>query len=93
MVPALQRHTDLAMPSTVATSLAVTALISIAGVAASAAGGAVAWDIALPFSAGALGGMLGGRSLSARLSGPRLQTAFAAVSAAVAIGMIGKALL
>jgi uncharacterized membrane protein YfcA len=93
MVPTLQRHTDLAMPSTVATSLAVTALISIAGVAASAAGGAVAWDIALPFSAGALGGMLGGRSLSARLSGPRLQTAFAAVSAAVAIGMIGKALL
>jgi len=92
MVPALQRYTDLAMQSAVATSLAVIALISLAGVATSAAGGALAWSIALPFSAGALAGMLGGRTLSARLSGPLLQTAFAAVSAAVAAGMIVKAL-
>ena len=93
MVPALQRYTDLAMSSAVATSLAVIALISAAGVATSAASGALAWGIALPFSAGALAGMLGGRSLSKRLSGPHLQTAFAAVSALVAAGMIAKALL
>jgi len=93
MVPALQRYTDLAMQSAVATSLAVIALISAAGVTASAASGALAWGIALPFSAGALAGMLGGRRLSARLSGPILQTAFAAVSGAVALGMIAKALL
>lgn len=92
MVPALQRFTDLGMQSAVATSLAVIALISAAGVATSAASGALAWSIALPFSAGALAGMLGGRSLSRRLSGPHLQVAFAAVSAVVAVGMIAKAL-
>lgn len=93
MVPALQRYTDLAIQSAVATSLAVIALISAAGVASSAASGALAWAIALPFSAGALAGMLGGRTLSARLAGPQLQTAFAAVSAIVALGMIAKAVL
>jgi uncharacterized membrane protein YfcA len=77
----------------VATSLAVIALISAAGVATSAASGTLAWGIALPFSAGALAGMLGGRTLSARLSGPHLQSAFATVSAAVAVGMIAKVLL
>jgi uncharacterized membrane protein YfcA len=93
MVPALQRYTDLGMQSAVATSLAVIALISMAGVAASAAAGALAWGIALPFSAGALVGMLGGRKLSARLSGVHLQTSFAGVSALVAFGMIAKASL
>ena len=93
MVPALQRYTDLAMQSAVATSLAVIALISAAGVASSAASGALAWSIALPFSAGALAGMAGGRTLSKLLSGPHLQIAFAAVSALVALGMIAKALL
>jgi uncharacterized membrane protein YfcA len=92
MVPALQRYTDLAMQSVVATSLAVIALISMAGVVTSAASGALAWDIALPFAAGALGGMLGGRAVSARLAGPHLQIGFAAVSAMVAIGMIVKAI-
>lgn len=92
MVPALQRYTDLAMQSAVATSLAVIALISAAGVVTSAASGGLAWSIALPFAAGALAGMLGGRSLSGRLSGPHLQMAFAGVSALVAAGMIAKAL-
>lgn len=92
MVPALQRYTDLAMQSAVATSLAVIALISAAGVVTSAASGGLAWSIALPFAAGALAGMLGGRSLSGRLSGPHLQIAFAVVSTLVAAGMIVKAL-
>lgn len=91
MVPALQRYTDLAMQSAVATSLAVIALISAAGVVASAASGTLAWGIALPFSAGALAGMLGGRTLSKRLSSAHLQRAFASVSAVVALGMIAKA--
>lgn len=90
MVPALQRYTDLAMRSVVATSLAVIALVSLAGVLASTATGGMAWNVALPFSAGALAGMLGGRRVSTRLSGPHLQMAFAGVSAAVAIGMMIK---
>ncbi len=90
MVPALQRYTDLAMRSVVATSLAVIALVSVTGVATSAATGGVLWSVAIPFSAGALAGMLGGRMVAARLAGPHLQIGFAAVSAAVAVGMIAK---
>jgi uncharacterized membrane protein YfcA len=93
MVPALRRHTDLAMQSAVATSLAVIALISASGVVASAASGTLAWGIALPFSAGALVGMLGGRTLSNRLSSAHLNRAFASVSVVVALGMIAKALV
>jgi uncharacterized membrane protein YfcA len=91
MVPALQRYTDLAMQSIVATSLAVIALVSATGVAASAAAGHVDWQIAMPFSTGALAGMLGGRIVAGRLAGPHLQAGFGAVSALVAIGMIARA--
>jgi uncharacterized membrane protein YfcA len=91
MVPALQRYTDLAMQSIVATSLAVIALVSATGVAASAAAGHVDWQIAMPFSTGALAGMLGGRILAERLAGPHLQAGFGAVSALVAVGMIARA--
>ncbi|WP_034295914.1 sulfite exporter TauE/SafE family protein [Herbaspirillum sp. RV1423] len=93
MVPALQRYTDLAMQSVVATSLAVIALVSATGVASSALAGQLDWTVALPFSGGALIGMLGGRMLSARLSGPRLQQGFGAVAGLVAIGMVVKAVL
>jgi uncharacterized membrane protein YfcA len=92
MVPALQRYTNLDMRSVVATSLAVIALVSVSGVLASAASGTIAWPVALPFSAGALAGMLGGRLVSARLAGPHLQIGFAVLAAAVAIGMIVKSL-
>lgn len=92
VVPALQRYTDLPIKSAVATSLAVIALISLMGVIATVAGGHMDWKVALPFSAGALAGMLGGRSLAVRLAGPQLQKGFALVSATVAIAMIAKAL-
>lgn len=91
-VPALQRYTDLPMKSAVATSLAVIAMISLVGVAATAISGRMDWAIALPFSMGALAGMLGGRSFAARLAGPQLQKGFAVVSALVALAMIVKAL-
>lgn len=93
MVPALQRYTDLTMKSAVATSLAVIAIISAGGVATSAAQGGIDWLTAAPFAGGALAGMLGGRSLAARVAGPALQQAFAGVSAVVALGMVTKALL
>ena len=90
LVPALQRYTDLPMKAAVATSLAVIALISLMGVTATAISGHLDWALALPFSAGALAGMLGGRLLASRLAGPQLQKGFAAVSALVAIAMIVK---
>jgi len=91
MVPALQRYTDLSAQSILATSLAVIALVSFSGVAASAATGHLQWAIALPFSAGALLGMSSGRLLAARLAGPQLQKAFALVSAGVALALLIRA--
>lgn len=93
MVPALQRYTDLPMKSILATSLAVIALVSVTGVASSALAGQLNWVVAVPFCAGALAGMMGGRLISSRLAGPQLQKGFAAVSALVAVGMIGKSIL
>lgn len=90
MVPALQRYTNLTTQSIVATSLAVIAVVSVAGVAASAVTGHLQWAIALPFAAGALGGMIAGRLIASKLSGPHLQKAFALVSATVAVALFEK---
>lgn len=92
MVPALKRYTDLAMQSVIPTSLAVIALVSVSGVSSSVMAGSLNWQIALPFAAGALGGMLIGRMFASRINGARLQQAFALISALVAAGMIFKAL-
>lgn len=92
MVPALKRYTDLAMQSIIATSLGVIALVSISGVTSSALAGNLDWNIALPFSGGALVGMLLGRLTSSYLAGPQLQKGFALVSGLVAIGMIAKSI-
>lgn len=92
IVPALRRFTDLDMRSIVPTSLAVIALVSAGGVAAAALSGHVAWEIALPFAAGAIVGMLGGRLVAGRMRGPRLQQAFAITSGAIAVGMLVTAL-
>jgi len=92
MVPALQRYTNLTAQSVLATSLAVIALVSISGVAASSASGHLQWAIAIPFSIGALTGMICGRLVAAKLSGPNLQKGFAIVSAVVAVALLVKAI-
>jgi uncharacterized membrane protein YfcA len=92
MVPALQRYTNLTAQSVLATSLAVIALVSMSGVAASSAAGHLQWPIALPFSIGALFGMACGRLIAARLAGPHLQRGFAAVSMLVAVALLVKAI-
>jgi uncharacterized protein len=93
IVPALKRASDIPMQGIVATSLAVIALVSSAGVVASAASGHMLWTNALPFAAGALAGMLGGRGVARHVSGARLQQSFAAFAGCVAIGMAAKAVL
>ncbi len=93
LVPALQRYTNVTAQSVLATSLAVIALISAAGVATSSAAGHLNWLIATPFCMGALAGMLIGRAAAGRLSGPSLQRGFALVSAAVAVAMLIRAVL
>ncbi|MEK7771716.1 MAG: sulfite exporter TauE/SafE family protein, partial [Pseudomonadota bacterium] len=88
IVPALKKATNLPMQSILATSLAVIALISLIGVTFAAILGGMNWTIALPFSAGALTGMLIGRIFAARLAGPKLQQGFAVVAMGVSVGMI-----
>lgn len=90
MVPALKRYTDLAMQPIIATSLGVIALVSMSGITSSALAGNLNWRIALPFSGGALIGILLGRLTSSRLAGPQLQKGFALVSGLVAVGMLLK---
>jgi uncharacterized membrane protein YfcA len=91
IVPALKRASDIPMQGIVATSLAVIALVSTAGVAASAASGHMLWLNALPFAAGALAGMLAGRGFARHVSGARLQQSFAVFAGCVAVGMAVKA--
>ena len=88
IVPALRRFTDLEMRTVVATSLAVIALVSAGGVASAALSANVNWRVALPFAAGAVAGMLGGRVIASRIKGPHLQQGFAVVSGLIALGML-----
>jgi len=92
LVPALRRTTDLAMTSIVATSLAVIALVACASVATSAAAGTLDWTVALPFAAGAVAGMLGGRMLAGRANGTLQQRCFGWVALAVAVALAVKAI-
>jgi len=90
VVPALKRASNAPVQGIVATSLAVIALVSASGVAASAIAGNLDWQLGLPFASGAMLGMFAGRSLSSRLNGPGLQKLFALVVGAVAAGMVVK---
>jgi len=92
IVPALTRFTELSARSVVATSLAVIALASIGGVGAAAWHGAIAWDIALPFAIGSVAASLLARMIAARVAGPRLQQAFAVISAGVAVLLLVRGL-
>jgi uncharacterized membrane protein YfcA len=93
MVPALRRWTDLPMESTVATSLAVIALVSASGVVSGLAVGRLDWIAAFPFCIGTLLGMAGGRRIASRLPDAHTQRVFAALVALVSAGMLVKALM
>lgn len=88
IIPALQRTTDLAMESIVPTSLAVIALVSLAGVVSSVGTGAFDISLAIGFAAGSAAGMIAGRLVASRLAGAVLQRGFAIVCLVVAIWMI-----
>lgn len=90
MVPALQRYTDLDIQSVVATSLAAIALVSLTGVAAAITAGSIDFQVAAPFSLGALTGMLAGKAMSLRMPAEQIKKGFAAICIAVAIAMVGN---
>lgn len=92
VVPALKKASNLDMPSVVATSLAVVALISAIGVMSATAMSKLNWPLAISFAGGTLLGMLIGRMLSLRLTGPRLQQGFAIVAMGISAAMIIRAM-
>jgi len=86
VVPALLLTTHMGIHRATATSFMVITLISAAAIASFMLGGqAIAWEIALPFMLGGMVGMGFGTQLSGRLSGPRLQQAFAITMVTVAL--------
>jgi uncharacterized protein len=88
IVPSLRAATSLSMSAVVATSLMAIAIISGSAVASHLLhGNHIPWMVATPFLAGALAGMWTGRALAVRLSGERLQQAFAALMTLVAVSM------
>lgn len=93
IVPALKKTTNAPVHSIVATSLAVITLVSASGVIATAMSGRMNWQVGVPFAAGAMLAMLGGRAVANRLSGHRLQQGFALVAGLIAIGMVVKVAL
>ena len=88
IIPALRRNTNLSMRSITATSLGAITLISLSGVIAATANNHLNWSVALPFTAGCLGGMIVARTLADKLHGPRLQQAFAVLAIAASVEMI-----
>lgn len=94
IVPALRALSGLSMHSAVATSLMAIALISAGTVSSAILQGIdIDWRAALPFVAGALVGMVGGRTLAPRIAGPRLQQGFAALMLLVAAGLATRLLV
>ncbi|TPQ31716.1 sulfite exporter TauE/SafE family protein, partial [Cupriavidus pinatubonensis] len=93
IVPALKKATNAPLHTIVATSLAVITLVSASGVITTAIAGRMDWQVGVPFAAGAMLAMLGGRLLASRLSGARLQQGFAAVAGLIAIGMVAKVVM
>ncbi|MDT8363801.1 MAG: sulfite exporter TauE/SafE family protein [Nitrosomonas sp.] len=93
IIPALKHATTLPMQSLIATSLAAIALISTIGFLSAAFIGAMRWAIAIPFSVGAVSGMLIGRRYTDRINETLLQRGFAIVAGCIALGMIVHATL
>jgi len=91
IIPALQLVSNLDLRSIQATSLAVIALVSVSGVTAAAAHGALPWGVALPFVAGAVVALLLGRQLARRLNAGLLRRGFGLLTLMVALMMAARA--
>ena len=90
IVPSLKKFTDLPMKAIVATSLGVLAIVSAGGAFVSLATGILDLSIALPFAIGSLVGLLIGKVLEKKISGPRIQQIFSIFTFLVALSLIYK---
>ncbi|WP_408151480.1 TSUP family transporter [Caballeronia glebae] len=86
IMPALRKATNARTNN--GDSVAVVTLASGFGVISTAIAERMNWQIGVPFAAGAMIGMLGGRLIGSRSSGHRLQQAFALVLGLVAIDRV-----
>jgi uncharacterized protein len=93
VVPALQKYTDLHMASVVATSLAVTMLISLSVVTTSAIAGRLDVIAAWPFLVGSVLGISMGHVVAGKLNRQQIQTIFSYLLIVVAILMASKSLI
>lgn len=90
IVPALKRYTDLPTKSIVTTSLGVLAMVASGGKFFSVLSDNFDLQIVAPFAIRALTGLLLGRAIGKKLSGPRLQQLFAITAFAVAVSLLIK---
>jgi uncharacterized membrane protein YfcA len=93
IVPSLKKFTDLPMKAIVATSLGVLAIISMGGAAISLVSGTLDLTTAIPFTAGSLIGLLIGKLLERKISGPRVQQIFSVFTFLVALSLVYKCAL
>ena len=91
LVPALNKFTDLPIKSIVATSLGVLAIVSAGGAFISLLSGTLNMAIAIPFSIGSLIGLLIGKYLEKKITGPRVQQIFAIFTLVISLGLLVKA--
>jgi uncharacterized membrane protein YfcA len=87
LVPALRKFTDLPVQSIVATSLGVLAIISTGNAVLATAYGIMSWGLALPFIGGSVIGLICGKLLETKISGPRILQIFAIFTFGVALSM------
>jgi len=87
LVPALRKFTDLPLQSIVATSLGVLAIISTGNAVLATAYGTMSWVLAMPFIGGSVVGLIGGKLLETKISGPRILQIFAIFTFGVAMSM------
>jgi len=90
IVPSLKKFTDLPMKAIVATSLGVLSIVSAGGATISLISGTLNLAIAAPFALGSLAGLLIGKVLERRISGPRVQQIFSILAFLVALSLLSK---
>jgi uncharacterized membrane protein YfcA len=91
IVPTLNRYSNLKTQGSIATSLAVIALVAVSGISAAAMHGSMNWVVTLPFAAGSLTGMIVGNKISTHIHSQRLQQNFAVVCLVAATLLVVRA--
>ena len=91
IVPALNRFTNLSIESVIATSLAVIALISISVIFTNVVHSSMNWYLAILFSAGAMVGVMLGKTLLTKIEIKYLKYGFSLLTLLVAVMLLIKA--